>query len=130
MKRFCALSLLLFLSACGVPRESLQLVYSQVGLPAENLSDDDVAAALRSQSEQWQRLSDLLRQQQLGGILFVDQHFVDLVHQTTADAKRLRELIDTHQDDPALRRELLAAFKKLWGQAELYLSDTKASKAN
>ena len=114
----------LLLAACGVPRQSLTLAHDQAQLPAEDLSNAQVAAALRAQADQWQNLATLLAQRQLGGILFVDRRFIDRIQQTAADAARLRALMDANQDDPALRRELLATYQKLWSQVEGYLSDT------
>ena len=123
MKPLHLLPLALLLAACGVPRESLDLAHTQAGLATDNLSDAQVAAALRAQADHWQGMAQLVDRRQLGGILLVDRRFIDLVHETAAEATRLRALMDADHDDPALRRELLAAFQKLWTQAEQYLSD-------
>ena len=114
----------LLLAACGVPRQTLTLAHAQAAVPAGDLSDAQVAAALRAQADQWQNFAALLAQRELGGILFVDQRFIARIQETAADAARLRALMDANQDDPAVRRELLAAYQKLWSQAETYLSDT------
>ena len=77
---------LLLLAACGVPQASLQLARQQSALPADNLTDDQVTAALRNQADQWNAMAALVNKQELGGIPFVDPNFLNLVHQTAAAA--------------------------------------------
>jgi len=109
------------LAGCGVPRATLQLAQQQAALSTANLTDADVATALRNQADQWAQLSTMLQQRQLGGILLVDARFVELAASTAASAARLRAQMDAGTDDPALRRDLLAAYQALWSQAEAYL---------
>jgi len=121
-KTIVVASLLCALAGCGVPRASLDLARQEAVYPTAGLSDADVAAALRRQADQWAQLAAMLRQRELGGIMLVDPRFVDLVDKNAAAAARLRALIDANQDDPALRRDLLAAFQALWSQAQTYLA--------
>ena len=54
------------LAACGVPRQTLTLAHAQAAVPAGDLSDAQVAAALRAQADQWQNFAALLAQRELG----------------------------------------------------------------
>ncbi len=119
----CALLVVLFgLASCGVPRSTGELAR---GAAAATLPADPAAVrtALRQQAEEWGQLAAGLRQQEPGGILFVDERFITLVEQTAALARRQAALMDAGADNPQKNAQLLREFHDLWEQAAAYLND-------
>ncbi len=105
------------LAACGVPRQAATFATQAAASATMPASDDAVREQLVAQDAAWANLAALLQQREFGGIMGVDQNFIDLVSQTAAIAKRQHALIDQHQDDAAFNRQSLERFGQLWQSA-------------
>ena len=111
------------LAACGVPQATLDDARTQTFLALQPPGDDAaVRVALANQADAWTNLSQGLRQRTFGGHLPPDAQFLALIDRTATIARRQRELISLHQDDPALNRQLYSAFAARWREMNEYLS--------
>ena len=114
---FCAL-----FTGCGVPRAALEQARLQALATATPPREESVLrAALLEQAVQWDQLSQMLQQRELGGIMLVEPDFIELVARTAAIARRHGQIVVAKQDDPVQNRALLAEFHHLWQQAQQYL---------
>src|SRR5690348_17044213 len=106
---------LAMLARCGAPVAAGAFAAREaaVDVPAD---DAGVRARLLGEEAAWRSLAGLVQQRTPGGV-HVDAQFVELVKQAGALAKRQRELIERGEDDPAMNRQSLERFGKLWASA-------------
>ena len=112
----------LLLAGCGVPRAALE--QARVGaVVTKGVPTDEtgVREALRRQAPRWEAFAQTLRQRELGGVLWVEEGFVDLVERTAALARRQVELMDAGEDQAELNRAVLTEMAGLWEEARRYL---------